>query len=150
MSWVIWTIGKKIGVIFLNNNFLYLSRIEQRNVFSFAFKNIGPNVERRLLDFRFIFLTCIYVSRNITLNTEACSLKKMLIMLFLFYLKDAMSWYKEWSIVPIIQTPERIQLKHRLTISQHNLYIIHVMSGDEVTYSSIAKSSSRNYLLRKN
>ena len=69
----------------------YLSRIEQRNVFSFAFTNIGPDVERRLLDFRFIFLTCIYVSRNISLNTEGCSLKRMIIMLFLFYLKDLMS-----------------------------------------------------------
>jgi hypothetical protein len=40
----------------------------------------------------------------------------------------------EWSIVPIIQTPERIQLKYRLNISQQSLYIIHVMSGDEVTH----------------
>ena len=55
------------------------------------------------------------------------------------------------SSVPIIQTPERIQLKYRLNyISQQNLHIMHVMSGDEVTYSSIAKSSSRSYLLRNN
>jgi hypothetical protein len=56
----------------------------------------------------------------------------------------------QMSIVPIIQTPERIQLKYRLNISQQNLHIMHVMSGDEVTYSSIAKSSSRSYLLRNN
>ena len=150
MLCVFWTSRTNLRVFFLNNNFLYLSRIEQRNVFSFAFKNIGPNVERRLLDFRFIFLTCIYVSRNISLNTKGCSLKKMIIMLSLFYLKDLLSWYKEWSIVPIIQTPERIQLKYRLNISQQILHIIHVMSGDVVTYSSIAKSSSRSYLLRNN
>jgi hypothetical protein len=41
--------------------------------------NIGPDVERRLLDFRFIYLTCIYVSRNISLNSEGCSLKRMII-----------------------------------------------------------------------
>jgi hypothetical protein len=56
----------------------------------------------------------------------------------------------QMSIVPIIQTPERIQLKYRLNISQQILYIIHVMSGDEVTHSYIAKSSSRSYLLRNN
>ena len=56
----------------------------------------------------------------------------------------------QMSIVPIIQTPERIQLKYRLNISQQNLHIMHAMSGDEVTYSYIAKSSSRSYLLRNN
>ena len=51
-----------------------------------------------------------------------------------------MSWNTKWSIVPIIQTPEKIQIKYWLNISQQNLYIIHVMSGDDVIHSSIAKS----------
>ena len=45
-----------------------------------------------------------------------------------------LSWNRKRSIVPIIQTPDKIQLKHRLNISQQNLYIIHVLSGNEGMY----------------
>jgi hypothetical protein len=31
-------------------------------------------------------------------------------------------------------SPDKIQLKHRLNISQQNLYIIHVLSGNEGMY----------------
>jgi hypothetical protein len=48
---------------------------------------------------------------------------------------------------PIIQTPEKMQLKYILNISQQNIYIIHVMSGDEAIHSSIAKSPPRDFSL---
>jgi hypothetical protein len=130
----------------------FTDQYSQPNIFFLIY------VERRLLDFRFIYLTCIYVSRNISLNTEGCSLKKMIIMLSLFYLKDLLSWYKEWSIVPIIQTPERIQLKYRLNIkikqSSINIWSnIFKCKGKDVTLFNSRKVfdfAISNYYLKKN
>ena len=45
-----------------------------------------------------------------------------------------LSWNRKWSNVPIIQIPDKIQLKHRLNISQQNQYIIHVISGNKAMY----------------